>query len=270
MSAEGSVARGWQPLVYFWDGGWLGVGRASGQVPSHAHHAVQISIGLSGPVRLRHADEDWMQAGGGVVLPDVEHAFDPLGSEVAMIFVDPESSEGRWLRDSLDRPILLVDTGALGDHLTALARFRHERPDATAAAATITGVVRRLCAGPPPLHSMDPRIVHALRVIREGDVRQMALEEAARSVFLSGSRFAHLFKEEVGLPFRRYMLWRKLSRAMSEFGRGASLTDAAHAAGFADSAHLTRTWRQMFGLSPSMMLGKGRFYEIPAPFELMR
>ena len=30
-------------------------------------------------------------------------------------------------------------------------------------------------------------------------------------------------------------------------------TDAAHAAGFADSAHLTRTCRDMFGLPPSVM-----------------
>jgi AraC-like DNA-binding protein len=55
---------------------------------------------------------------------------------------------------------------------------------------------------------------------------------------------------------------------MEEFGRGANLTNAAHAAGFSDSAHLTRTWRQMFGVSPTAMIGNARFYEIPAPFEL--
>jgi AraC-like DNA-binding protein len=35
--------------------------------------------------------------------------------------------------------------------------------------------------------------------------------------------------------------------------QGESLAGAAHAAGFADAAHLTRTCRTMFGLAPSAM-----------------
>jgi AraC-like DNA-binding protein len=35
--------------------------------------------------------------------------------------------------------------------------------------------------------------------------------------------------------------------------RGESLSSAAHTAGFADSAHLTRTSRRMFGIAPSAM-----------------
>jgi AraC-like DNA-binding protein len=33
----------------------------------------------------------------------------------------------------------------------------------------------------------------------------------------------------------------------------ASLTDAARAAGFADAAHMTRTFRRMLGISPSSL-----------------
>jgi AraC family transcriptional regulator len=193
-----------------------------------------------------------------------------MGAATAMIFVDPESFEGQWLRDSSTVPIRSIEREELGDHLTALTSFREDRPGALAAARMITGVVRSLCAGPFPLSKMDPRISRALDIIRQQHARSVPLEEAARSVFLSPTRFAHLFKDEVGLPFRRYMLWRKLNRAMAEFGRGSNLTDSAHAAGFSDSAHLTHTWHQMFGMSPSIMLGKARFYEIPAPYELVK
>jgi AraC-like DNA-binding protein len=100
------------------------------------------------------------------------------------------------------------------------------------------------------------------------EFRAQLQEKVAAEVFLSPSRFAHLFAQEVGLPFRRYVLWRKLSRALQLIGRGQSLSSAAHGSGFSDSAHLTRTFHQMFGLAPTVMLGGGELYEIPAPFDL--
>lgn len=40
--------------------------------------------------------------------------------------------------------------------------------------------------------------------------------------------------------------------------RGAGLTEAAHRAGFADSAHLSRTFRAMFGVAPSLLFKPGQ------------
>lgn len=85
--------------------------------------------------------------------------------------------------------------------------------------------------------------------------------------FLSPSRFAHLFKQQVGLAFRHYLLWRKLARAMLVIGRQGTIAAAAHEADFADAAHLTRTFYQMFGLPPSVMM-RGEFFEIPSPFDI--
>lgn len=43
----------------------------------------------------------------------------------------------------------------------------------------------------------------------------------------------------------------RLQAAIRESAQGATLTHAACAAGFADAAHLTRTFRRMFGIAPS-------------------
>jgi len=40
--------------------------------------------------------------------------------------------------------------------------------------------------------------------------------------------------------------------------RGSSLTEAAHAAGSADSAHLSRTLRSMLGIAPSFLFKRGQ------------
>jgi AraC-like DNA-binding protein len=75
-----------------------------------------------------------------------------------------------------------------------------------------------------------------------------------------------LFKQQIGLSFRRYMLWRKLTRAMLVIGRERTFAMAAHAADFADAAHLTRTFYLMFGRPPSVMM-RGELFEIVSPFE---
>jgi AraC-like DNA-binding protein len=55
--------------------------------------------------------------------------------------------------------------------------------------------------------------------------------------------------ESTGLPFRTYLLWLRLSKALELFSEGVSLTDAAHGAGFSDSSHLSRTFRRLFGIA---------------------
>jgi AraC-like DNA-binding protein len=112
---------------------------------------------------------------------------------------------------------------------------------------------------------LDERVTKVLTAIRASDDLRMSIEAAAAMAFLSPGRFAHLFKQQIGLPFRRYMLWRKLTRAMLAIGRERTIAAAAHASDFADTAHLTRTFYQMFGIPPSVMM-RGEFFEIPSPF----
>jgi AraC-like DNA-binding protein len=68
---------------------------------------------------------------------------------------------------------------------------------------------------------------------------------------LSAARLRHLFVEQTGLPFKTYVLWLRLTRAVERMAAGRSLTQAAHEAGFADSAHFSRTFKRMFGIAPA-------------------
>ena len=81
----------------------------------------------------------------------------------------------------------------------------------------------------------------------------LTLEDVSAAAYLSPSRFRHLFVEQTGLALRPYILWRRFLRVWELAARGESLSAAAHAAGFADAAHLSRTSRRMFGFPPSAM-----------------
>jgi AraC-like DNA-binding protein len=204
---------------------------------------------------------------GAIVLPDAVHSFTGMNSLLAMLFVDPESIEGRWLRQSLREPVTTIPDARMDRVVPPLLQFEEAPLEAMETAELIKLVTSSLCAGAPPSRPLDPRVVRALEFMREAETPKLRLEDVADTVFLSPSRFAHLFSENVGLPFRRYLLWRKLSRAMLAIGRGVSLGQAAYEAGFADAAHLTRTFIQMWGTPPSVLM-KGEFFEVPAPFEV--
>jgi len=73
--------------------------------------------------------------------------------------------------------------------------------------------------------------------------------DVAAELALSEGRFLHLFKQELGLPWRPFLLWYRLLCAIQAMLQGNSATEAAYLAGFSDSAHLSRTFRNLFGLS---------------------
>ena len=252
---------------YLWDGGFLALGRARGVVPPHAHHALQIVVALDGEIAVCGGDERWRTGRGIIVGPDVEHSYDSRDAFGAMLFVDPESTEGIWLRSSLRDEITLLPPQRVSACTAELTRFRERPLESMEIGDLIRHCVKALSAGAPPARRLDARVTAVLRHLQQADDLRMSLESAARAAFLSPSRFAHLFKQQLGLPFRRYLLWRKLTRAMLVIGREGTATAAAHAADFADAAHLTRTFCQMFGIPPSVML-RGEFFEIPSPFGL--
>jgi AraC-like DNA-binding protein len=99
----------------------------------------------------------------------------------------------------------------------------------------------------------DVRITRAVAFINANLDGTITLDAVAADVFLSPSRFRHLFVEQTGMGLRPYVLWRRFLRAWELLTAGESVSTAAHAAGFADSAHFARTSRQMFGFPPSLL-----------------
>ncbi|MBL0952669.1 MAG: helix-turn-helix domain-containing protein, partial [Pseudomonas sp.] len=107
-------------------------------------------------------------------------------------------------------------------------------------------LVERLRHWPRPV--LDRRVEQALLDIDALLLEKIDALELASRVRLSLSQLERLFGDQVGLSIRRLVLWRRLRLALAMVLRGNNLTDAAHAANFADSAHFSRTVRSMFGI----------------------
>ena len=94
-------------------------------------------------------------------------------------------------------------------------------------------------------------MARALDYLRSRVREPVSLAEAAAAASLSPSRFRHLFVQQTGTSFRAYLLWLRINVTIEAAMGGASWTEAAHQAGFADSSHLTRTHKRMFGIEPT-------------------
>ncbi|HET7794807.1 MAG TPA: AraC family transcriptional regulator [Rhizobacter sp.] len=108
----------------------------------------------------------------------------------------------------------------------------------------------------PVARENDPRIRRVLRMLHAEPAA--GLDELAAASGLSYDRMSHLFAEEVGLPMRSYQLAQKVHLATQLVGSGLSLTEIALAAGFADSAHLSKVWLRAYGGSPTHFFSNER------------
>jgi AraC-like DNA-binding protein len=83
---------------------------------------------------------------------------------------------------------------------------------------------------------------------------RMSQDELAPRLGLERTQALRLFKHSTGTTFRQFKRWTGLQHAARLIVSGAGVRTAAMDSGFADTAHLTRTFKQCFGLTPSQAI----------------
>lgn len=219
-----------------------------GDAGFHSHHAIQLTASLDGELAIFGRDGEH-RARFLAVAADAEHRIAARGL-LLLLFVEPESRPGRALTEALfaGRAVAALDPAPLAA-LPDRIRDPFDPPlPAEALLAAASALVEALAPAAAAPALPDPRVQAIIdHAVRNLD-RPLSLEDDAHGVYLSASRLRHLFVEHTGLPFKTYVLWLRLVRAVGHYAEGASLTDAAHMAGFSDSAHFSRAFRRNFGL----------------------
>ncbi len=80
--------------------------------------------------------------------------------------------------------------------------------------------------------------------------RTVSSEELEAVTGLDRYKLARQFRALLGTSPYRYLVMRRLDRARALMRQGHAISDAAYASGFADQSHMTRQFKQAFGLSP--------------------
>lgn len=254
LSRMATKARG---RMVFWEGASLWIfgappGERYPKTTVHSHHVIQVTIALRGRVEFESGSR---HLGGQAIAvgPDAPHDFEASeGALVAMLFIAPDGQAGRAIARGLfaKAPLVSLQLGEFSERL----RVAFEKPRLNEAELCELGrqLVTRL-AGEFEAAPSDPRIEKLMPWVAARLEEPVTLVEVAEFVELSPGRTRHLFVQQTGLPFRTWLLWLRLESATKRFAAGASLTEAAHGAGFADSAHLSRTFRRMFGINAASL-----------------
>jgi len=232
--------------------GWAHFTGHAGDNRPHRHPALQLALTMEGPVR---ADIEGRRVEGAGLLigPDVAHRLHP--GPVRLLYVERQSAVGLRLSTLCRHGLVVFDAGTASRLCTLWPAY--DDP------GRIDSLINVLDAGSAntlteqnfakPMSSR--RRIHAVIAdLPQQPASEWTLARLSAAAALSPSRFAHAFRDETGMALRPYLRWLRLARALEAVSRGASLTDAAHAAEFADAAHFTRTMRRHFGVTPGSLL----------------
>ena len=236
-----------------------------GDIPNyepHSHYPIQISIGLEEPLTIIR-DKKIEKYRYCIIKPNVSHQLQTEGPLLSL-FVVPLSKLGVYLiKHQLPQDISHFDnkwTQALGK----LAGDMYQKKIPTEEfVEQYRHLLDDLIKQEPFASSvLDCRICEALHYMEEYSENIIPLEKMARYVCLSPSRFLKLFKEQTGMTYRRMQLWLKIKKTIHLYSKTQNLTTLSHQAGFSDSAHLSRIFKETFGISPIHILKNSKFIQV--------
>jgi AraC-like DNA-binding protein len=229
----------------------------------HAHHALQVAVGMNGEFVLETPGKNY-ECRSAVITPNQVHRFLGRGRQQVIILLDTESAVAQILREAMCKgsPVAEFDIKILHPFIEELGASAEKFMDGASMRNLSHRMLSALAGQSSVPLTLDPRIQSALDFMKSQEDLRASLRLVAEAVALSEGRLTHLFSEQVGIPMRRYLLWLRLVRAVGNLCAGVSLTTAAHNAGFADSAHLSRTFRRMFGATPSGLFKNSRFVQV--------
>ena len=213
----------------------------------HAHPALELLIAVDGRFNLRGPGQELENLQMAVVAPNQLHALEAHGCALELIMVEPGWQE----LDQILQNIAMTADAMAG--MWALDPLVHAAP------------VRALLAHPVAkgTRGLDARVQAAQQFIAQalGDPG-LTLAQVAAQAHLSPGRLSHLFKSAVGVSVREYIVWCRMKHAIHRLLiEEANLTQAAHAAGFHDSAHFSKHFKALFGMSPSTVYNNSRIVQ---------
>jgi transcriptional regulator GlxA family with amidase domain len=119
----------------------------------------------------------------------------------------------------------------------------------------------------PPLAGKEHRAVTLAKELLQAQLSAPpSLEELAAAVNLSPFHFARVFRRATGMPPHTWLMQQRIARARALLQGGCLPLAVATQLGFADQSHLSRQFKQVYGVGPGAYRSAfTRRWRLPAP-----
>ena len=122
-------------------------------------------------------------------------------------------------------------------------------------------LLRRHAADAPAPARM-PAVERARTYLRDRPTQAVSLLEVGAIAGVTVSHLVRSFSRAVGLPPKSYHAQVRLARARRLLAQGKSATWVAYECGFADQSHLSRRFKECYGLTPGVFQSQYRGGEV--------
>lgn len=185
--------------------------------------------------------------------------------------LDQSLFEAQCLLAGVPAPLLklsMVQDKAMSDSIHALVR--EAEAGCPSGAEYGEGVGRAILARLGAIHAEEaeakenrPRLpkaslAHVIEIINDRLSEDLTIDELAREARYSKWHFQRLFKSATGESVHEYVTRIRVNHADELLRTGSSVQSAARSVGFADASHLSRHFRDQFGITPGMAAKRAR------------
>lgn len=221
--------------------------------PRTSRYAATLLLSTNGRPFVLQGERQAITAQAAFVPSRVPRTLDARDVGLVSINVTPGHPAYAELRRRGGDALLALETSPFDTlHADLCRAYRAELAPAQARRMVDLAVDLLLAQLPGKAASPSKQSVELLSIV----VAQpnLSLPEVAQRAGLSYDRASHALREVLGVPLKSYQCWWKMNGAAEAlFTDAVSMTEVAHQAGFADSAHLSRSFKQQLGLSPSYL-----------------
>lgn len=214
-----------------------------------ARFHVMIAVSASGKPFTVAGETNSHEVSAVVLRPTRLRRLNAVDASLVVFLADASHPDFARFRAIGGDGILPLDRGLFTPYDDALAAAGRGELDALGAQALADDMVATTLRVVPSCPQPDPRMLSLLEHLQTCGRTELA--QLAAVVQVSPDHLSHIFTSSIGLPLRSYLLWRKLRMVEKLLSPTRSMTDVAHAAGFADSPHMRRTFAESFGAPPS-------------------
>jgi len=219
-----------------------------------------IYVAAREPLRIRVSDGAWQTTDLAVVPPYVPHWIACDGRMITDIGLEPESIDMARLPGFLRDGVGAVHAPEFVRHVQQAHAYLAARGrELDLQADSFDHLFFGSTLAP---RQLDPRIAMVVQRIAEAPSAPLTAETCAAAVHLSFSRFLHLFKQEVGAPFRSFRTWKRARSMLHYVTQDSNLAEVALDIGYPDSTHFSHSIRQIYGLKPSDIFAGSRRLEL--------